>query len=433
MSTRSYSLLASLALFILALFLFLGPEIKEKPEEKEAKLWEEDWQLVEYYPSVETEETQKKTKLRFLRYGALERDRYYIESQIEEGKKGKRRAPEKNSKEEAVSSYKRWIGNHFVKNIFSDWYAPKLLAYYKLGTPPQEEKKEKKKSASDKKQKKSDSPEKESPEKKSLSLKEAGIEESSSRLFFYKGRDTSKEEPFILTIGKRLSNRRILVHLNKEPELIFALPKHLFNNFDKSPMTFRNRDILHLSREAHIKSIRARIETEKKYFLVEQKKSEDKKGAKDRWSFKNLNKSEKKSEFSRGMGLSLENALKQLKINYFADDESVEKFPPVQELWRDAKKNFLEIEVKTNEGRKFEILLRKPKTEIQLKEELGLALIKEKESEDVNFVEMKKLDRFVSSLESIKNFIRAQKEREKHLKRAAEKKAQESKNAKKKP
>ena len=56
-----------------------------------------------------------------------------------------------------------------------------------------------------------------------MDLKQAEIKSTSPRLLFYKDKDSSSQEPFILTLGKQLSNRRVLVHLNKEPDFASCL------------------------------------------------------------------------------------------------------------------------------------------------------------------------------------------------------------------
>ena len=83
MSTRSYSILASLALLSLVFLLFLGPSERKESDKTESNLWNEDWQVIEYYA-----ENNKGPKLRFIRQSGLWNDIYYLESPLQTEQKG---------------------------------------------------------------------------------------------------------------------------------------------------------------------------------------------------------------------------------------------------------------------------------------------------------------------------------------------------------
>ena len=429
MSTRSYSILASLVLLLLGLLLFLGPvpAIEEKPDQSE--LWDEDWQLIEYYP-----EASKNLKLRFVRQSKLWRDLYYVETPLQRAKANKLKKIPK-------PTYLRRRGNHFIKNIFSDWYNPKLLGYYKLelGTKRETDAQKPKKieSKEEKGKEKKSSIEKEvSPRKgkgtaseaSPMNLERAGIGNTSSRLLFYRSKDTVAQKPFILSIGKHLPNQRILAHLNKEPTLLMALPKHLLNSFDKPALSYRSREILYFPPEAYVESIELQLD-KKQALRIEQRKIKEGQTMQSYWSLEKLGVNEKKEEFNRALGSSLENALRQLKIGRFADEEEMQKFRPSQELWRDSKKNFLELKIEIAKGAGYRILIRKASRELKV-DDTTFALLQNSEDSFVDFVDMKNLEEFTEQVEGIEKFLAAQKEQER-LRQAAAQKAKELKSSKK--
>ena len=417
MSTRAYSLLALLVLLILGFLLFLGPEIRKEPEKEKAKLWEVDWQIIEYYPEGVRGDS-KNLKFRFLRQSTLQRDLYHIEASLQ-------------NKKDSGLSYPKRNGNHFVKNIFSNWYKPNLLAYYKLadswkgGEKLGLEKEKKEKSVSIKKKSLDHKRKEKGKEKKFVEPKEVGIEDSSPRIFFYKSRDTSGEQPFILTIGKHLPNRRILVHLNQEPDLILALPKNLFSTFDKPALAFRSKEILHFPAKGYIKSIELHLKNTK--LRLEQIRKKEEKSMNFYWSLEDLDKKEGKEEFSRELGIALGNDLKQLKISHFEDEKKVQKFPPSYKLWQTAKKDFLKLKIEIARGKTSHIFIRKPRIKIKVANKKNLALLRSSQNEFTDFIDIKKLEAFLEKLENIEKFIKEKKEMEKRKKEAANKKDKKSK------
>ena len=455
MSTRSYSILASLTLLILALLLFIGPAMQEDPNEAKAKskLWDEDWQVIEYYA-----EGSKEPKLRFIRQSGLWQDLYYIEAPLEldqsaagqnsqelmeaVGQDTEQSGEQNTQGSKSKTAYPKRRGNHFVKNTFSDWRNPNLLAYYKLeAASAKQTSVEKSETKLENKQGRSSSEkgqsrrikegssaqeaagteeEEVSSQRGPITLKQAEIEDTSPRLYFYKSKNTAKQEPFILILGKRLSNRRVLTHFNKESALLLALPKHLLNHFKKPALSYRSRDILHFPSKAYIKSVEIRLE--KKAIRLEQTKIEEEGRTHPKWSFKDLRTRDKEREFNAAMGSSLKNALRQLKIHRFADDEELQKFPPSEELWQEAQKNYLDLKVEIAEGRTYRLFVRKSQKELKA-EEKAYALLQSSEDSFTDFLDLERLEKLTQKLESIEKLIAAQKGREKRAKEAAVRRA----------
>ncbi len=400
MSTRFYFIFSAslLILFSIVLFFDIGKE------EKNSNLWEEAWEMIEYIP-----DKTKATKIRFIRIPGFFRDEYFVEniaSPLE--KKG-----ENKKKRKKQINKIRYPGNHFVKNIFSEWYKPNLKGHY-----PYQFFQKKSETGSDVNERKTTQKNKKNAYLKKY--KKVGIEESLQQILFYKNKETSS--PLLLEIGNTADNGYVFARSSHKPSLLLILSDHFVNNFDKEEIYFREKAILYFPENSYIEKIRIHFENKNPITIQHDRKG---KGNHPKSIWKIIKDKELPKVFSVGLGFAIENVVKGIKIRYFNDEKEVKNIREeysnentskdvekqkdyTMRIWEEAKVNKVRIDVSVKKGKDYIFFIRRPHRKIIINGK-EIVLLKNSLYSSVHFIDWQTIDILQNQLESIETEIRNRK------------------------
>ena len=412
MSQRFYTLLFFILLVSLLSVFFWGPGnppiTDDGTPHKQGKLWQQNWEVIEYYPTntekANTDKNMATPLMRFIRKPGLIRDSYFVE--IPNNKK-------------TIKTYK---GNYLAKNIFSDWYQPRIWSYYQRPIKNEEKEKEK--------------PSKKEPSKDKF---DTGLENSQiARIMFY---SKANSTPVEMSIGNTTKQKRTFIKHTQKPDIFFLLSSYLFNSLNKKNKTdFLERNIfsiLDFSESNAIERIELDLHNEKQSYAYTQVMNEKGTSPKSHWfrqafqeisqkaseskgSPYNKNKKEKSKELPEHLATSLTNTIKSLRIAYFQESVELQEKPELSHLWKNSSDNFLTLKISLKKGTHYTFLFRKNKS-LKIKKNLHvLSQIEVKNSQAPNInlkkthlIQLTQIDAIVQRNRKITEYITQQKEAKK--------------------
>ena len=323
----SLFVIVSLGLVILILF---GPSQEE--DKTKSYLWSQNWNKIQYKQQIipDDKTSQAESEIIFYRENKLDQDLFFVE------------APK--SKNHFHPQKRR--ANHIVKNIFSDWRKPEQKGFYKND-----------------------------PEKRKI----ADLDHPTAELFLFTGSDTPDVK---ISIGKKMANGNDLVLISEKGEtpVLAVIASHYLEKFRYELEYYRNKTIMYLAAGEFIQEldIHSSDAMDQNFRLIRDKQENPLES-----SWEMLAPQAKILEESRvlpTLGL-----IKQIQIQYFSDNKALEQYQ-IQELWKNQKKTYLQLNIISSKNAKKSITIKKPEQNVSF-ESKNLVMIKSSEDDFINWAE----------------------------------------------
>ncbi len=482
MSFRNYSFAALVAFVIFLLILLFGPTTpQQEKKDKSSVLWKSSWQVIEYWGKDSAH-----PYVRLIRVPGLFRDKYYVENypspvEQEPEKEASRTTPDTSSEESKETrtktqnkaqeqtptetknkGYTRRRGGYKIKNIFSSWYKPTLKAYYAKDETKEEEvvkegttqtdKQETQAEQTDKQETKSDaSKELSSEQQEDIEKKEIGLSTSSEKIVLYK---KPQGKATIVEVGAK-NESNIFAKSNKYPGLILLIPQNLISQFSTEYLSYRDKDIFFFPEKSYIKKIKLYEKDKHAYTLYQKQKSNDKQ--KEEIS-KPLNSRPKKKEspwmasspvimnnkkivFTDYVAKNIENTVKRIKIQRFADDRDfTNRYGSTDKLWKEAELDLIVLHVSLHRGNHYTfrfrpIVSKKEQTDEEpsdkkydpLRQDNFMLMTNSRDKGKVDIIQKSIVQQFIRSVKTIQSRLKIE-----QIQKQKAKEAKEAKEAKKK-
>ncbi len=309
-------LYTGLAAGVLLLLIILRGPSETKDQQKDSILWEEDWQVIEYYPGDAAGDSDAPA-IRFVREPGLLADEYFVE------------APGVNSDLKRVpdpeaGQFIRRRGGATVSNLFRDWRRPKLSGYAELTAERETE---------------------------------FGLDTPEHVLKLYL---SPGGEPVVLRGGQKTggANRMVGSSYGDHSGLVLITGSYLFDRFIQDPFTFREKRILYYPANSFTESISV-VNAAGESLSLTQRKGETPDG-KPLMIFRREADADGRPAVDLPLNLAspVDAAVKSLMIQNFRDEPLLAKYGGVQELWDAAGKDAAEIKVGIHDGDDYWVKLR---------------------------------------------------------------------------
>lgn len=319
-------LYTGIAAGVLLLLLILWGPSESDDQQRDSILWEENWQVIEYYPGDAAGDSDAPA-IRFVREPGLLADDYFVE------------APGANSDLKRVpdpdaGQFIRRRGGATVSNLFRDWRRPKLSGYAELTAEREAD---------------------------------FGLDAPEHVLKMYK---SPGGEPVVLRGGKKTggANRMVASSYSEHAGLVLITGSYLFDRFIQDPVTFREKRILYYPANSYTESIDV-VNSAGESVSLTQRRGETPDG-KPLMIFRREAQADGRPAVDLPLNLAspVDAAVKSLMIQNFRDEPLLAKYGDAETLWDAAGQDAAEIKIGIHGGDDYWIKLREvpPATEDDL-------------------------------------------------------------------
>ncbi len=315
--------IAGAGVVALVLFILLDPGPDQRDKE-EAVLWTDDFREIEYIPGkseivsaaksrtdsakdgdkkatpFNPDEVRGKFHFRIIREPGLYEDTLYVET------------PRGGRPEAALIRHR---GNLTVRNIFRDWNKPKYKAVY---------------------------------DRRAARELDRDFDGQGPRLLLFR---SAGSEPVTVEIGRKMDNGHTVVRVSSDAESVYLLSSVMFNHFEYPYYNYRQKRILDFPTDSYSREITIRREDGKEITLRQKREKKDDK-FESRWF------SPEGFEISLNNANQIDNYVKQIQIDRFADESDTPARGDLEKLWDEAARDDYFVRVAIEGGKETTFQLR---------------------------------------------------------------------------
>lgn len=361
MQQRFYPYIALAAGALVLLLILWGP-VGGGESDRDSIIWQEDWQLIEYYRGSASE----RPALRLIREPGLVADEYFVET-LPEADEASDIDPNPNEKE---PEYIRRRGGPSVSNLFRDWRRPKLNAYHELSSERETE---------------------------------FGLDRPEHIVRFY---SSPTADPIELRAGKKSggANRFAASNYHDHKDLLLIVGGYLFDKFTQGSYSYREKRILYYPTGSYTKEIIVRDPEGQpvRVTLEQELRPEGTGGPLNIYRRYNVaGASETTTEIPINIASPLDAAVKSMMIERFRDEPSARSLGDAEDLWNRAEKNFAEVEVEIEKGDQYWIHFR----QVPVPDGEDLILVRSSVSIGTDWARRTAIENALKHVQIIRNYV----------------------------
>lgn len=281
-------------LIFLVLVLY-GP--LEEDTDTKGLLWKKDWAVIEY-------EEAGRPPVRLMRQGSLFKDEYFVETlPVHLQKPGDETAAEASAAQSDNGNYTRRRGGPAVTNLFNDWRAAQLKAYYTV--------------------------------EDAAKLAELGLTEPGATVRLYAAPDA---EPVVIKAGTvRAGNRYVTSTYADHAGLVLLIPDYLITRLQQPAINFREKRLVEFQAKSYTGELEISGDVDgdgQAESVVIQQEREEREGSSPVIKWFRVRDGER-VELPLNVASPLDAAVKGVNIDRFRDDpEMLQEAGDAEALWK---------------------------------------------------------------------------------------------------